>query len=370
MIRKIKSLLLAFPGFDWACRALTRRHVRAFMYHRFCNDDPPSSRRTSVALLRRQLAYLASRCQVVDPDEQARVEDGPAIRPVRPLAVITVDDGYADFHDYAFPVLRELGIPATLFVTTGFVDGTCWMWWDRIRWALEHTDQSRVEFSFREEVLRGELTTDAGRSAFWQTLVPALRFVADGEKEGVVAQLAAELAVTIPAEAPPRYAPTTWAQIVTMAEAGVTMGAHTRTHPILSQLDSKAAMAEIVGCRDDLAARLGWAPKWFAYPQGGPADFNAETESLVAQAGFSGCYVAYLDLASEGKRWARHRYNAVSNWTDFRWTVSGADYLVLKLRRLLGLSTCGVPDSYWQGKDLVDGPVARSHDIAWTANQL
>lgn len=368
MTRRLKSLLLALPGFEQACLRLTRGHVRSLMYHRFCSDEAPNPRRMSAGLFRRQLRHLADRCRVAGPDDQARLEDRLAPRPDRPLAVVTVDDGYADFHAHAFPVLRDLGLTATLFVTTGFVDGTCWMWWDRIRWALDHTDHADLAFPFRGGVLRGDLGTERGRTAFWQTLVPALRFVTDAEKETVVADLAAALEVTVPAAPPERYAPSPWAQIAAMADAGITMGAHTRTHPILAQLDREAARAEIEGSRADLAARLGSAPDWFAYPQGGPADFTAETESLVDAAGFAGCYVAYLDLAAEGRRLARHRYHAVSDWADFRWIVCGADYLVLRLRRLCGLPTCGVAANYWQGSELVEGPAAGRDDRGRTGH--
>ena len=368
MTKHLKSLLLALPGFEQVCLRLTRGHVRALMYHRFCADDAPNPRRMSAGLFRRQLQHLASRCRVAGPEDQAGLEDGRSPRPDRPLAVVTVDDGYADFHDHAFPVLRELGLTATLFVSTGFVDGTSWMWWDRIRWALDHTDHASVAFPFRGAVLRGDLDTDRGRTAFWQTLVPALRFVADAEKETVVVDLAEALDVAVPAAPPTRYAPSTWEQIVAMADAGITMGAHTRTHPILAQLDRETAWAEIEGSRADLAAHLGRAPGWFAYPQGGPADFTAGTEDLVAEAGFDGCYVAYLDLAAEGRRLARHRYHAVSDWNDFRWTVCGADYLVLKVRRLFGLPTCGVSANYWQGSELVEGPVAANDGGRRTGN--
>ena len=59
-----------------------------------------------------------------------------------------------------------------------------------------------------------------------------------------------------------------------MAADGIVMGAHTRTHPILSQVTGDRIGEEIAGSRDDLARRLEGPVEWFAYPQGGPADFN------------------------------------------------------------------------------------------------
>ncbi len=54
--------------------------------------------------------------------------------------VITVDDGYLDFYEIAFPALREAGLPATLFLTTRFVDGDIWLWPDQVRYILEHSE--------------------------------------------------------------------------------------------------------------------------------------------------------------------------------------------------------------------------------------
>ena len=359
IIRRLKPLLLALPGFERLCLRLTRRHVRALMYHRFTDDPAAYPRRMPVAEFRRQLEHLARCCEVVAPDRQAALEDGGARPADRPLAVITVDDGYSDFHTHAFPLLQELGLPGVLFVTTGFVQGTCWMWWDRIRWALDHTARRRFEFPFRGTTLSGDCSSEHGRAAIWQTLVPALRFVQDQEKEQVVAAVAAYLEVEIPLNAPPRYAAVTRDQLAAMAAAGLHVGAHTRTHPILSRISEAEAREEIGGSRTDLADWLGRAPDWFAYTQGGPADYTPETVALVEESGYRDCYVAYLDLHREGRRFARHRYHAAADWDNFRWIVCGADYLVLRLRRRFGLQADGVGAVYWNGYELAGGTMAR-----------
>ena len=156
---------------------------------------------------------------------------------------------------------------------------------------------------------------------------------------------------------PRKYVRFNGKQLAEMAAGGVTMAGHTRTHPILSQVEPEQAHAEIAGSRADLGERLGEQPGWFAYPQGGPADFTPATVEMVRKAGYRGSYVAYHDPACAGRPFARHRYHAVADWTDFRWVVCGADYLVLKLRGLLGQST-SVSPQYWQGRDLAVGAEA------------
>jgi len=251
MRSRLRTTLLNLPGFEALCRRLTRGHVRVLMYHRFTDDRSAYPRRMPLDEFRRQLDHLAATCRVVDPDTQAAFERGEQGRGAPP-AVITVDDGYADFRDHAVPVLREKGLPATLFVTTDFVEGTSWMWWDRVSHILEATDHQELDFAFGAERLRARLDTAAGRDRFWSTLVPALRFVPDPDKEEIIARLAEQLEVAVPAVPPARYAALGWDDLRRLCAEGINCGGHTRTHPILSQVDLARAREDIAGGRYDL----------------------------------------------------------------------------------------------------------------------
>ena len=347
----LRPFLLGLPGFEALCRRLTRRHVRVLMYHRVAPDPAADSHSLPLVKFRRQLKYLAGVCQVVDPDTQNRFEAGDFAGDGRPLAVITIDDGYTDFRDYMVPVFRDLGIPATLFVTTGFVGGESWMWWDKVNYIIEETDQTEVSFEFGSGRLTGRLADPGERRRFWSVLVPALRFVPDQDKENAIFRLAEQLGVDLPAVPPDRYAAVSWEDLEAMYADGVNLGGHTRTHPILSRCDDERAAAEIDGSRRDLAAHLGTGTNWFAYPQGGPADHTAITADLVREAGFRGAYVAYCDPRLVGNAYTKIRYHVDGDFTGFRWTVCGADWLILRLRRLFGRNT-GVSDGYWLGADL------------------
>lgn len=346
----IRRVLLQVPGFEAACRRLTRGHPRVLMYHRFTDDPAAAPEALPRAVFARQLDLAAAHADVVGPDEVVARQEGRRDGG-RPQVMITVDDGYRDFHDHAFPELRRRGMPAVLFVTTGFVDGRVWMWWDKVTYLLEAAAGDAVTVRVAGRTLAGRLRDHADRRAFWSRLVPALRFVADGRKEEVIADLAVQLGVDLPARCPPAYAASSWEEIAAMADQGIVMGAHTRTHPILSRVDRARARDEILGSRDDLAERLGRPVRWFAYPQGGPADYDETTLDVVAEAGFARTWVAHADPSDRDDLLRSPRYCVGPDLEDFRWIVCGAEHLVLRLKSALGLRT-GVSHGYWTGSDL------------------
>src|SRR5438093_3705893 len=71
-----------------------------------------------------------------------------------------------------------------------------------------------------------------------------------------------------------------------MTQRPFTVGAHSRTHPILSTLEPESARAEIDGSRKDLETMLGQPVLDFAYPNGRFPDLNVATCRLVAEAGY------------------------------------------------------------------------------------
>lgn len=343
----VKKLLLACPGFEALCRLLTARTVRSLMYHRFAAGATGNLRCVEAEALRLQAAYLVRHHTLWQPDDiLARRAGG---RGARCPVVVTVDDGYRDFHDVAYPIFRAHGIPAMLFVTTGFVDGRVWFWWDRLEYLLGLAPQAReLEVQIGGQTLRLELSTAAGREAAWHAVADRCRFVPEEQKQAALGALAAGLGVEPPPGPPPAYAPVTWDQVRDMAAGGMLFGAHTVTHPILSRVGPDQARHEITASRGRLAEVLGEPPAWFCYPQGGPADYTPQVRDLVAGAGFRGCFVAYQNLLEPEDVYALPRSCVTADMTEFRWTLCGAEIMVLRLRRRLGLST-EPGASYWAG---------------------
>ncbi len=343
-----KRLLLSFPGFESICRRFTAGTVRTLMYHRFGDGATTDRRCVDSGVLRQQAFYLVRHHDLWLPDDILPANDGA--RPIgRCPVVVTVDDGYRDFYEVAYPIFREYRIPVMLFLTTGFVDGNVWFWWDRLECILDGLSGSgEFEAEVGGHVLHLDPDTPEGRASAWQAVANRCRFLPDEQKEAVLEALASRLKSPLGMELEPRYRAVTWDQVRRMAADGVRFGVHTVSHPILARVTTERARREITDARVRLGEVLGSMPEWFCYPQGGPADVTRRERDLVAEAGHRGAFVAYQNLLTPEDAYALPRSGVSADMTEFRWTLCGAEILVLRLRRRLGMDF-GPGSEYWVG---------------------
>jgi peptidoglycan/xylan/chitin deacetylase (PgdA/CDA1 family) len=88
-------------------------------------------------------------------------------------------------------------------------------------------------------------------------------------------------------DAPESLLPLTWDMVRALNRAGVAIGSHTRTHPVLTTEDHANVVQELVASRASIERELGAAVLHFAYPDGG---FSAPVVAAVADAGYSFAY--------------------------------------------------------------------------------
>jgi len=206
------------------------------------------------------------------------------------FVALTFDDGYADNFAEAFPLLVRLGVPFTVFLTSGFVDGTVPMWWVGLEAILGDQDklhlpgrtipartmaEKMMAFSIAEEVVRGIARKDV--ASFCERLFK-LNSAARSR------QLAFSAALD-------------WNQARAMARTGlVNFGCHTVSHPVLSRLDEAQCRSEIIQARDRITDELQAPPEFFAYPYGGLDDIGAFAPGLVARCGFRAAFTTARKL--------------------------------------------------------------------------
>jgi peptidoglycan/xylan/chitin deacetylase (PgdA/CDA1 family) len=272
------AAFVASGGAALARRRRARRgDHRVFVreYHDVCGDGREPEGSVSAARFRRHVRFLARRFRVVSLGEAvARLAAPDPLD--EDLVVITLDDGYAGNHAHAWPVLREAGVPAAVFVTTGFLDGGE-LWFDVAERCLA---QARAD-GVRDPELRAAIArwrTPGAREAVWRWL----KGLGRPRRDAVLAELRA---ASPPVGAAAR--PLTWAQVRELHAAGIEIGCHTVSHPILATLPPDEQAAEIAGARDRLTAETGAAPTLFAYPNGAASDFTDDTVRLVRDAGFT-----------------------------------------------------------------------------------
>ena len=199
----------------------SRRRVVGLCYHSISPSAPYAS--ASPELFEQQLAWLTENCDVIPM--RSMLDAAQDADRSRPAVAITFDDGYADNHEYAFPLLCKYRVPATVFVTAGFSDG-----------------DPAVLARFQE--LRG-----------------------------------------VPAD---ELKPLDWGQAREMLAEGIEIGAHTYSHPNLARLSRVEAAKELHISRQLLEKRLGARVDQLAYPFGKPGrQFDDTTVAVARECGYT-----------------------------------------------------------------------------------
>jgi peptidoglycan/xylan/chitin deacetylase (PgdA/CDA1 family) len=203
--------------------------------------------------------------------------------PAAPVA-ITFDDGYADNHDVALPILRRHGLSATFFIATGFLDGGR-MWNDTIIEAVRRTRKPLLEFSGTAAESIGSLptATDAERHRAAVALIRACKHLPGPERAQWVDAVAERAEASLPDDLM-----MTRDQVRALHRAGMGIGGHTVNHPILARQDRAGARAEIEQGRQELASITQSPINLFAYPNGQPGvDYGPEAVEIVRELGFT-----------------------------------------------------------------------------------
>ncbi|BFN14429.1 hypothetical protein MspRI1_24400 [Marinobacter sp. RI1] len=309
---------------------ICKHQPRILMYHRFSN--PPVTGWASPDYFDRQVKYIKDRYNPYSLVELLQYQREFGKMPPHAV-VITVDDGYRDFYDYAFPILRKYNVPATLFATTGFIDGRLWLWPDKITWILERLNYIPNDFLINSLKVKSGPVDDNGRRELWKQWVAHALLVSDEEKHVFIRGLADRLGLVFPDSIPGAFAPLSWNQLHEMQAFGIEIGGHTVTHPSLGRVSPAQARSEIFGCRDVLKEHLGERERTFCYPNGQPSDFNDLLPELVREAGFLGAVTAFPDAVGTRDRYLMRRHVSGDDMFQFHKAVSGVEWLGHVLRR-------------------------------------
>jgi peptidoglycan/xylan/chitin deacetylase (PgdA/CDA1 family) len=303
-------------------RGLTRVEPRILMYHRFGTSGTPPG--VPAQVFREQLQILQRQFRIVTLAELASRLETNELEPG--LAVITVDDGYEDFRRVAFPILEDEGVPATFFVTTGFIDKTTWLWPDVLEYAIEHSAVRQPDFSCFGIPQTMDLDTTAGKAVAWKGLVDALLDLAGDERSTHLAAVARNLEVAMPAVPDEAHAPVSWDDIREMSRAGIEIGAHTLSHPRLTRLSDDELQREIIGSKRRIEDEIGQRVTSFCYPNGAPADYDDRVADAVRSAGFNCAVVAHFD-GQRGDRFRLRRLGVGNNMFQFRKSLAGVEHI-------------------------------------------
>jgi peptidoglycan/xylan/chitin deacetylase (PgdA/CDA1 family) len=243
------------------------------------NDhDDPFFEALPVEVFDRQMRLIARHYVVLPVEELVdRLRAGTV---PRNAVAITFDDGYRDVLTHAAPILARYHLPATVFLATGFVGTGDTPWYDRLATALKWTSAPQVAMPFSDEVL--PLDTRQARLRALGRLQACWKALPEVDARKALDTLLESLGAGDHDR--DKNAFLRWDEVHALRGLGFCIGAHTVSHPILSRVSMDRARAEIMDSRRAIEARCGVAPRAFAYPNGGEADYTSEVVELVRPA--------------------------------------------------------------------------------------
>lgn len=299
VLKSLTKWALRLPGATIPFRPLLRGRAAVFMLHRFRQPDhgaaghDPEALRSVLAHLRRE------RYELVDLEELVRrlAGDGP---PPRRAVAFSIDDGYADQAEVGAPVFREFDCPVTTFVTSGFLDGRLWFWWDRIEYVFRKTCKPSLSLPFQEGA-QTRLGSDTERIEAQNAFTVWCKQVPDARKHEAIAALATQAEVDLPRQAPQEYRPMSWNQVRRCEDGGMRFGPHTDTHPILTQVPDEQAKEEIERSWARLRQEAQDPTPVFCYPNGQAGDYGAREQKILRQGGFYAAVVGTPGYVSRSR---------------------------------------------------------------------
>lgn len=197
----------------------------------------------------------------------------------RVCSMVTFDDGYIDNYEIAYPILKELSIPAIFFIPTKCIGERSLGWWDVAAYLVKNTKLEKTRFRDKELLL-------SDKKKIIAELIIELKKMEGSRVDGYLNELSESLEVLTPSLEIQGNQLMSWEQIKEVSSNGISIGSHTHDHVILSRQTLGDLRFQVKKSKDILEEQLGRDVKSIAYPVGGYNHFDIETKRISESLGF------------------------------------------------------------------------------------
>lgn len=327
------ALFCAVSGLSALSRWRRPSDVCVLTFHGLLDDTESESglldeaTHTRVSLFTELCEHLAEHYHVISARELIRARRARERLPENSV-VITFDDGYESNYKLAWPVLKRLKLPASIFLVSGYLDGEILPWFVRLEMALKRTTRTTVKGL--------SLASSEARLEAYGNLCRQIKDLPWSEAMTLLESIENNLGVHLRPgdELPFALRPMTWDMAREMQSSGlIDLGGHTHTHPVLGRCSDAEAQLEIQQCAERIASELGEAPVTFAYPNGRPKDFSPEIIRMLQRTGFQGAF-SMVDafVSASPDLFALPRYGSPGSRLTLEAMVSGIAQRLRQLR--------------------------------------
>ena len=275
-------------------------------YHRIGTGGPPLYSMLPKSVFAAQMKFLRRHYRILSVKQMIKDMRDPDA--AGQAVVVTFDDGYAGTLTEAFPVLKAYQIPATVYLTGQAIETGELSWYDKIFLQVSRADTA---LTLELEAPRSfVLHTDEARLRASESIVTYLRTLSDDARQ----QWCARFEKLIPLSTNDlRGAMLSWNDVRMMSGAGITFGAHTMTHPVVSRLSPDRLREEVAGSKKLIEERLLVPVDQFAFPFGKSRDCGTVAAELLEETGFLSAMTTIVGMNRPGGDLYRLRRLVVDN---------------------------------------------------------
>lgn len=206
----------------------------------------------------------------------------------KPFCILTFDDGWHDFHDYAYPILKKHGTPATIFLPTDFIGTSKWFWTDRLTYLFlrqrDHKTSTIINQPSKNPLINELEKPNGSRESLVEQAIEMLKVHPVDEIESILSELSKRWNLNYN---PPGHAFLSWEEVREMRLSGlISYGSHTASHRILTTLTEKEIKKELIDSKEKLIGEKAVDKEYipFCYPNG---NYNKNISGMVKEAGYS-----------------------------------------------------------------------------------
>jgi peptidoglycan/xylan/chitin deacetylase (PgdA/CDA1 family) len=218
----------------------------------------------------------------------------------RPSVIVTFDDGFRDNYTYAYPILKELGIPATIFLSTEMVDSREAIWFQMVSFLMMKSDPQSIQVEGIPERLPRSNDAQIRRSDA-RMLQKHLKSLPHRKFQSTLVDLKTYMKSDNSFDDLDDAVAITWEQAREMQENGIHFGSHTVTHGILSRMDQAEQQRELIQSKRRIEEALGKPVQAIAYPVGRFSSINDDVLYETSCAGYrlGACYESGVNWANQ-----------------------------------------------------------------------
>ncbi len=283
--KKRIAQILGFSGFPTAYSLLRtyfkKYHIYILCYHRVTDKkDDWSLPAISPYVFNKQMQYLKKWSQVLPLSQLVALlsKESQELYKKR-YAAITFDDGYKDNYQFAYPILKKYKLPATIFLTAGYIGKDELFWWDKVSYVLHRSKELSITVPGWEPI---NLNRDNNRNGLIRHIIERMKTLDESDKIELLKKILSEAKVEIPSKVSKDII-LNWHETREMAKNGIEFGAHGCSHSILTNLPLSDVEEEVSLSKEIIENELNRKVYSFAYPNG---NYNENILNIMKSNGF------------------------------------------------------------------------------------